>query len=369
LGWLTQTQGDTGRAKATYEEMLELSRELDDKGNIATALNSLGSLALARGDNERVRALLEENMAVLEELEDEGNLDTTLERYQVLGLLGILTLNEEGDYARGAALWEECLALAREAGDPHRVGAALCNMGYATLLQGDYERAMKLCEETLAFAHELGSAGEGLRPEALVNLGLAVLGQGEHGRAVASFEEALVISQDAGVKPSIINTLEGMASLSGALGEDSRAAHLWGAAQAAREATRIALAPGDRALHEPYLAAARSRLGEEVWNGALAEGHTMSLDRAAEYALAKEPEPNVLGTPVREEHSAGQPPVVLTPREKEVAVLMAKDFTNRQIASQLMLSEHTVATHVRNVLKKLGLNSRNQIAAYFSEQR
>ena len=48
---------------------------------------------------------------------------------------------------------------------------------------------------------------------------------------------------------------------------------------------------------------------------------------------------------------------------------MAKELTNRQIASELMLSEHTVATHVRNILKKLGLNSRNQIAARFREQR
>ena len=59
----------------------------------------------------------------------------------------------------------------------------------------------------------------------------------------------------------------------------------------------------------------------------------------------------------------------LTPREQEVAVLVAQGLSNRQIASRLMLSEHTIATHIRNILKKLGLNSRNQIAAYFSEQR
>src|SRR5215212_8289234 len=46
MGWLTQLQGDTERAEATYEEMLKLSQELGDKGNIATALNSLGTLAV-----------------------------------------------------------------------------------------------------------------------------------------------------------------------------------------------------------------------------------------------------------------------------------------------------------------------------------
>ena len=48
MGWLTQRQGDTQRAKATYEAMLELSRRLGEKTNIATALNSLGTLAVAK---------------------------------------------------------------------------------------------------------------------------------------------------------------------------------------------------------------------------------------------------------------------------------------------------------------------------------
>ncbi len=79
-----------------------------------------------------------------------------------------------------------------------------------------------------------------------------------------------------------------MASLAGALGEDTRAAHLWGASEAAREVTGIALSAGERALHEPYLAAARSRLGEAAWEAALAKGRAMSLEEAAEYALSEE---------------------------------------------------------------------------------
>ena len=60
LGWLTQRQGDTERAEATYDEMLELSRKLDDEANVATALNSLGTLAVQQGDHERATPLLEE---------------------------------------------------------------------------------------------------------------------------------------------------------------------------------------------------------------------------------------------------------------------------------------------------------------------
>jgi predicted ATPase/DNA-binding SARP family transcriptional activator/DNA-binding CsgD family transcriptional regulator len=363
MGWLTQLQGDIERAKATYEEMLEQSRKLGAKGNVATALNSLATLAVTRGDNERARALLEENLSVLRELENERNTATTLKRFHALNLLGILALNEEGNHARATALFEGSLDLAREVGDTNREGATLTNLGYVALLQGDNERATALSEEALAVARELGNAGVDILPEALVNLGLAALGQGNHERATASFKEGLAVAQEVGVKASVINALEAMATLAGTLGEASRVAHLWGAAQAAREITSIALPPGERALHEPYLASARSRLGESAWEAALAEGRAMSLDRAAEYALSE------AETATSEQPSSGAQPPNLTPREQEVAVLVAQDLTNRQIASRLMLSEHTIVTHVRNILKKLGLHSRTQIATTFTDHR
>ena len=169
MGWLTQRQGDTQRAKATYEAMLELSRRLGEKTNIATALNSLGTLAVAKGDNERARSLLEENLAVLRELENEGDAATPLKKFYVFNLLGALAINEEDDYPRGAALWEAGLALVRETGDVNAVGATLSNLGYAELLQGEYERARTLSEEALTLARDLGAGRTGFIPETLVN--------------------------------------------------------------------------------------------------------------------------------------------------------------------------------------------------------
>ena len=57
----------------------------------------------------------------------------------------------------------------------------------------------------------------------------------------------------------------------------------------------------------------------------------------------------------------------LTRREREVAVLIARGSTNRQIAAALFISERTVDNHVANILAKLGFTARAQIAAWIVE--
>jgi NarL family two-component system response regulator LiaR len=57
-------------------------------------------------------------------------------------------------------------------------------------------------------------------------------------------------------------------------------------------------------------------------------------------------------------------PDPLTPRELEVLKLVAKGMENPEIADQLVISEATVRTHVSNIMSKLHLASRTQVALY-----
>jgi DNA-binding NarL/FixJ family response regulator len=54
----------------------------------------------------------------------------------------------------------------------------------------------------------------------------------------------------------------------------------------------------------------------------------------------------------------------LSPRESEVLGLVAAGKTNRAIATELFISEKTVARHVSNIFMKLGLSSRAEATAY-----
>ncbi len=55
----------------------------------------------------------------------------------------------------------------------------------------------------------------------------------------------------------------------------------------------------------------------------------------------------------------------LTPRQQEVAALICGGYTNREIAQRLNISVSTVKTHIRSILPKFGLNSKDQLQQYF----
>ena len=58
----------------------------------------------------------------------------------------------------------------------------------------------------------------------------------------------------------------------------------------------------------------------------------------------------------------------LTPREREVLRLIARGYTYREAAQELVLSERTIETHVSSVLRKLQLSNRRELARWASSR-
>ena len=103
----------------------------------------------------------------------------------------------------------------------------------------------------------------------------------------------------------------------------------------------------------------RSRAAAGATFGTLhAEGRRLALEDAVTEALTDRPE---------EPWRVGHGPA-LTPRETEVARLVAGGLSNRDIAARLFLSVRTVDVHVDRVLTKLGFHSRGQLTAWSHEQ-
>jgi DNA-binding NarL/FixJ family response regulator len=59
----------------------------------------------------------------------------------------------------------------------------------------------------------------------------------------------------------------------------------------------------------------------------------------------------------------------LTEREREVLALIARGYTNKQIAETLFVTEKTARNHVSHILEKLGLSRRSEAAAFAVEYK
>jgi non-specific serine/threonine protein kinase len=147
-----------------------------------------------------------------------------------------------------------------------------------------------------------------------------------------------------------------------------RAVRLWGVEDSLRTAMGIPRMPAELFFYGPYVEDARARLDEAAWEAVWSEGRTMEMEEAIAYALSEEEV--APATPPAPGQRVGEASALLTRREEEeVASLVARGLTNRQIATELSISEHTVANHVAKILRTLGLDSRSQLTAWVVERR
>jgi DNA-binding CsgD family transcriptional regulator len=199
----------------------------------------------------------------------------------------------------------------------------------------------------------------------LSTLGALALHQGEYERAAGYFKESLTLCREVGIRWIVQECLEGLAGVAGAQGQYEQAARVLGAAEALRIALGHHRLPLDQADYERRVASTRAALEQAAFEVAWARGAEMAPEQAIEHALMSVKSVPPKGTTRLAGDRRADP---LTPREREVAGLIAQGFTNREIAAQLVITERTAESHVQHVLDKLGVASRGRIAAWAVDQ-
>jgi non-specific serine/threonine protein kinase len=207
-----------------------------------------------------------------------------------------------GDLAAARVLFEECLVTGELRGLPAMASFAERGLGHVDWMLGDYDQAERHLSESL-------------RLHASVR----------YARGLADVVEAMAWNAESS-------------------GKVDRAARLLGAAHGQRERLGIGLQGGHVEPHQRAMDMARIRLGATAFEAAFGAG-VAACAEVPQWALRLTDDK--------------KPP--LTPREREVARLVAQDYSNRQIAESLVIAERTVEAHVTNILTKLQLRSRVQV--------
>jgi DNA-binding CsgD family transcriptional regulator len=234
-------------------------------------------------------------------------------------------------------------------------------LGRAAVSSGDYAQGGELLEQSLAWYRQ---DSDWLGMEwCLRALGHLELQLGDTQMARRHFRENLALAQASGETSELAWSLEG---LTGALlhSQPDRAVRLAAAASTIREALGAKPYPRERELLDGWLRAAAVSIGENAYVAAWADGRAMPLDQIFSLASPVDDEPNDQHPPKAKERQTDQ----LSTREREVVRLVARGRTNRQIAEQLVIAPRTADTHVGNILTKLGLHTRAELAVWAVER-
>jgi ATP/maltotriose-dependent transcriptional regulator MalT len=317
-------------------------------------------MALIQGDYAAVQTHAEEGLRIARSLGDGRLVGLSLLH------LGVATRHHRGDPETARALLLESLAVLRDVGEAWGAAYALRDLGVAAWLQGELEAALAYFEDSLALFRSTGERW-GLTTT-LGHLGTARLRAGDSNRATPLLQEALRVARDMGDDWTGAAAVIRLAQVAATIGDPRRAARLLGAAEALLDAIAARNTPVVHAVVVATRDLAQPALGEQAFAAEVAVGRAMVPEQAVAYALAGPERPPARPEAGGPAPSPGPNPR-LTPREHQVAALIARGMTNRQIASELTIAERTAERHVENILDKLGLASRTQVALWMKEDR
>lgn len=338
----------------------------------AKALWITGWIAQLGGDYPTARAALDECRSLADEF---GYRSATAHAMYCSGRLAMST----GDYTSALALYQDALTRHRAQGDEVAANTVLCQLAMCYCLRGDAEHgdldhAIALGEECRKRCAAAGETWCRARSTFVHSLALWKLG-GRTQRAEQAVRESIRLQQAINDIRGIGMGLELLAWIIAAGGRHAEAAHLSGATRriwhkidAPMSGIRQLLEYRDDS--ERQLTAA---LGAAEFEAAAQAGAKLTTDQVMSYGLGAADSPASAAVLVpstfdghRDVEDVGFP---LTRRERQVAELVAKGLSNKEIATSLGIAQRTAESHVQHILTKLGVTSRTRLATWVLEHR
>jgi len=363
LGNLALELSQYTKAHACYMQSMELYETIDDNSGMGDELNNMGLLELIQGKFDAARVLLERSLSIRRQIGDTIALPNTLSN------LGDIACFEE-DYDLSDAYHGEALAIRREIGNKRGIALSLSNLGMVAYLRGDTDASERWYSEGMEYATEVddqfGKAG------ILLGQGKVAVRRGQLKPGLALLTQSLRILRQMGSRRLLADVVDALAA---AAAHDKRfeaAARLIGSTSTMREGHQIGITHRSRLEINELLTELHGELGEDGFQSVFESGKRQSLETAVDEAImlagaiSEAEDLRLAQAQVESGVDAGElaaEELGLTPREREVLVLLAQGMSDKEIADSLFISPRTAMTHVGNILAKLGVNKRTLAAS------
>jgi predicted ATPase/DNA-binding NarL/FixJ family response regulator len=356
LGWYHYTHGDLDHGQALVDAVLPPAGDDYDPATSEEATTGAqtgvlivaGVLAFATGEMGRARGLLR---SALERSEKRGDARRAAFACAFLGHVA----RAGGEWDASADWHRQAEARFREEDSTQGVAWARHDLGLLARDHGDLASAAELLGASLRDFRELDYPWATAWSE--WGLGTTLIAQGRLDEAGPLLAESLGIYTDVNDPRGIAQCLEALARVASERAHFESAARLIGAAAALRERVAARQSDTEQATSSAVERVLARALGAQDADTLIHAGRTMPAQQAADLAMAV-----ALGAEPGDADRSVQ--VSLTPRERQVAALVASGRTNRQIGRVLGISEKTAEVHLHHVMSKLDARSRAEVAAW-----